>query len=116
MTSLPHLSKESKSLRVLTQIFLISKNTFVLERKYFLCSLQKLPPVHVKVDLLDKLTTMELFVDEAVSRTLLPRVDGQVVEAKLVALILACTVGIDLTAKNYFKDLISKKIDYRTPL
>ena len=47
---------------------------------------------------------MELFVDEATSRTLLPRVDGQVVEAKLVALILTCTVGTELTAKGYFID------------
>ena len=47
---------------------------------------------------------MELFVDEAASRTLLPRVDGQVVEAKLVALILTCTVGIELTTRGYFID------------
>ena len=47
---------------------------------------------------------MELFVDEAASRTLLPGVDGQVVEAKLVALILTCTVEIELTAKGCFID------------
>ena len=47
---------------------------------------------------------MELFVDEAASRTLLPRVDGQVVEAKLVALLLTCTVGMELNAKGYFSD------------
>ena len=47
---------------------------------------------------------MELFVDEAASRTLLPRVDCQVVEPKLVALILTCTVGVELTAKGYFID------------
>ena len=47
---------------------------------------------------------MELFVDEAVSRTLLPRVDGQVVEAKLVAMILTCTVGMELNARGCFID------------
>ena len=50
------------------------------------------------MDLLDTLTTMELFVDEAASRTLLPRVDGQVVEPALVALFLTCTVGMEWTA------------------
>ena len=44
---------------------------------------------------------MELFVDEAVSRTLLPRVDGQVVEAKLGALILTCTLRIKVEPKKY---------------
>ena len=47
---------------------------------------------------------MELFVDEAASRTLLPRVDGQVVEAKLVAMILTCTVGMELNAIGCFID------------
>ena len=47
---------------------------------------------------------MELFVDKAASRTLLPRVDGQVVDAKLVALILTCTVGMEWTARGYFID------------
>ena len=56
------------------------------------------------MDLLDTLTTMELLVDKAASRTLLPRVDGQVVEAKLGALILTCTVGMEWTAKGYFID------------
>ena len=47
---------------------------------------------------------MELFVDEASPRTLLPRVDCQVVEAKLVALILTCTVGMELIVTGYFID------------
>ena len=47
---------------------------------------------------------MELFVDEAASRTLLPRVDRQVVEAKHVALLVTCTVGIEWTAEDYFID------------
>ena len=37
-------------------------------------------------------STMELTIDEALPQALLPRVDGQVVEAKLVALILACII------------------------
>ena len=64
----------------------------------------KLLPVEIILRRLDTLTTMELFVDKAASRTLLPRVDGQVVEAKLVALILTCTVGTELTAKGFFID------------
>ena len=47
---------------------------------------------------------MELFVDEAASRTLLPRVDRQVVEAELVAMLITCTVGMELTAKGCFID------------
>ena len=64
----------------------------------------KLPPVQIIVDLLDTSTAMELFVDKASSRTLLPRVDGQVVEPKLVALILTCTVGMELNARGCFID------------
>ena len=64
----------------------------------------KLLPVEIILRLLDTLTTMELFVDEALSRALLPRVGCQVVEAKLVALMLTCTVGIEWTAKGYFID------------
>ena len=56
------------------------------------------------MDLLDTMTTMELFVDEASSRTLLPRVDCQVVEAKLVAMMFTCNVGIEWTARGYFID------------
>ena len=47
---------------------------------------------------------MELFVDEATSRILLPWVGRQVVEPELVALILTCTVGMEWTAKGCFID------------
>ena len=54
------------------------------------CAVQShFPPVQ-KVLILIVSNMMELTIDEALPQPLLPRVDGQVVEAKLGALILAC--------------------------
>ena len=61
----------------------------------------KLLPVEIILRRLDTLTTMKLFVDEAASRTLLPRVDRQVVGAKLGALMLAWTLRIKMEPKQF---------------
>jgi len=47
------------------------------------------PPVQIAL-LLIVISTMELTIDETLPQPLLPRVDGQVVKAKLGALMLAC--------------------------
>ena len=54
------------------------------------CAVQsQFPPVQIDL-LLIVSNMMELTIDEALPQPLLPRVDGQVVEAKLVAPPLAC--------------------------
>ena len=54
------------------------------------CIVQSLfPPVQIVLPLIVS-NMMELTIDEALPQPLLPRVDGQVVEAKHVALILSC--------------------------
>ena len=54
-----------------------------------MCNVQSLsPPVHIELLLI--VSIMELAIDEALPLALLPGVDGQVVEAKLGALILSC--------------------------
>ena len=58
-----------------------------------MCDLQlqsHFPPVQIVLQLIDS-NMMELTIDESLPQALLPRVDGQVVEAKRVALPLACT-------------------------
>ena len=54
-----------------------------------MCIAQSLfPPVQIVLTLI--VSIMELTIDEALPLALLPGVDGQVVEAKLVAPILSC--------------------------
>ena len=56
---------------------------------YVRCVVQShFPPVQIELLLI--VSIMELTIDEALPQPLLPRVDGQVVEAKHVALMLAC--------------------------
>ena len=47
------------------------------------------PPIHIVLQR-SAIIVMALTIDEALPQALLPRVDGQVVEAKLGALILTC--------------------------
>ena len=47
------------------------------------------PPVQIVLPLIVA-KTMELTIDKALPQALLPRVDGQVVEAEAVAMILTC--------------------------
>ena len=54
-----------------------------------MCIVQSLfPPVQIVLLLI--VSIMELAIDEALPLALLPGVDGQVVEAKPVALMLSC--------------------------
>ena len=53
-----------------------------------MCMQSLFPPVQIVLLLI--VSIMEMTIDEALPLALLPGVDGQVVEAKLGALILSC--------------------------